>query len=1208
MMTFRIYRSSPLRLPLFFIGVLLLVFAHHAALLAKPPNVLFIAVDDMNWRLGCYGNELAVTPHLDRLAARGVRFERAYCNFPVCGASRTSFLSGRYPTTTGVLRNGEDPRQVLGEDYSFLPEYFREHGYFTVGLGKLLHTPEHLDTITWDFYRDPQWQPEDVFKSAENAKETRAWPPEQHPDGISARLAVKYLEEERDKPLFLAVGFHRPHAPRAAPGKYWDQIDPEKFPLPEAGKITPGIPEIAYPPKFEPNYPEEKIRSTLHAYHVTSTFIDDQVGLLLDALDRNNLWENTIVVLFSDHGVHLGEHGGFWNKTSLMEEAIKVPLLMYLPGGAAGEATRESVGLIDLFPTLTEACGLPPQEGVEGESLVPFFKDPASEREKSEVFSMVLRKEHNDTLGYSVRTRRWGYAEWPDGSRQLYDHLKDPGEMMNLSGQKEYAKIETRLANKLEHHRKRTPLREVPEEKTPDSSELTLQDDPASVPEIFRKGGGFEPDQVDLFKQAGGLALKLDVFYPQGWKQDDSRPAALFFFGGGWRNGDTRQFYPQSEYLTTRGMVAICAQYRTASSGGATPTECVEDAKSAVRYVRKHAAKYGIDPNKLAVGGGSAGGHVAAATATLDKYNSPDDDLSVSPVPNALLLYNPACDNSPEGYGYDRVKDEFPSISPMENLEGKVPPTIIFLGDRDGVFPVDRAKLYQQRMQENGNRCELLIYPDQVHGFFRLDRSKQGLDREKNKKYFLETTEALDRFLVSLGYLSGEPTARAWLAAQELKGQKQSSHFKRSDQPNIIVIFADDLGYEDLGVQGSPDAKTPFIDSLATNGVRCTSAYVTAPVCSPSRAGLLTGRYQNRFGFEFLVNDDSIVLPGKQVGLDPGETTIAYQMNRLGYATGCVGKWHLGKEEPFFPTERGFDEFYGTLGQSGHYEPVLYDSRQGRKGKKIRTEGYYTTDDFSRRAVEFIHDHRQEPFFLYLAHFAVHTPHVAPEHYLSRFPNVSDPERKTYLAMLSAMDDGVGKVLAALQETGLEENTMVIFLSDNGGTKGSSNKPLEGRKGNTWEGGIRTPFLVQWKGKLQPGTEFDGMISSLDILPTSIAAAGGKIDPNWELDGVNILPYLTGERQGDPHEVLFWRFGTQWAVRSQDWKLLQAREASGGTIQIANTGPVRLFNLDEDIGEENDLTAKNPEKAEELRRLWEAWAAELPEPSWQPKPLEVGTD
>lgn len=433
-------------------------------------------------------------------------------------------------------------------------------------------------------------------------------------------------------------------------------------------------------------------------------------------------------------------------------------------------------------------------------------------------------------------------------------------------------------------------------------------------------------------------------------------------------------------------------------------------------------------------------------------------------------------------------------------------------------------------------------------------------------------------------------------------------------RPNIVVILADDLGYQDLGIQGAPDVVTPHLDSLANAGIRCSNAYVTAPVCSPSRAGFLTGRYQNRFGFEFLADKESIVPAGHVIGLTTSETTIATRLKTLDYVTGCIGKWHVGYEPEHFPTDRGFDEFYGSLGQSNYFEPTLVDSRRSRKSQKVTSPDYYLTDDYSRCAVEFVERHKNRPFFLYLPHFAVHKPHEASDQYLSRFPHITDPTRRSYVAMLSAMDDAVGQLLATLRKYEIENNTLIIFFSDNGGTGGSSNLPLRGKKGGTWEGGIRTPFLVQWKDRFAAGQKYDGLMSSLDILPTVIAAAGGKVDTEWKLDGVNLLPFLDGVESGNPHDILYWRFGSQWAIRSaqgnsaqgntEQWKLLQAREAKGGTIQIAKEGPVRLFNLADDIAEMNDLSGSMPEKVDELLRLWKEWSDELPEPAWQPRPSD----
>lgn len=262
---------------------------------------------------------------------------------------------------------------------------------------------------------------------------------------------------------------------------------------------------------------------------------------------------------------------------------------------------------------------------------------------------------------------------------------------------------------------------------------------------------GSKHGEAITFKEVEGKDLQLHVFYPEGHKKSDSRPAIVFFFGGGWLSGTASQFYPHCEYLASRGMVAISADYRTATSHKTSPKECVMDGKSAIRYVRAHAKQLGIDPEKLAAGGGSAGGHVAAATAMLDKFDDPSDDLRVSCRPNALVLFNPVYDNSEKGYGYDRVKGYWKDISPMHHVSKNTPPAIVFLGDKDKLIPVATAKSFQKQMKDLGVKSELHVYPGQEHGFFNANKS--------GGKYFKLTCREMDRFLVELGYLNVEAGA-----------------------------------------------------------------------------------------------------------------------------------------------------------------------------------------------------------------------------------------------------------------------------------------------------------------------------------------------------------------------------------------------------------------------------------------------------------------
>jgi arylsulfatase A-like enzyme len=404
-------------------------------------------------------------------------------------------------------------------------------------------------------------------------------------------------------------------------------------------------------------------------------------------------------------------------------------------------------------------------------------------------------------------------------------------------------------------------------------------------------------------------------------------------------------------------------------------------------------------------------------------------------------------------------------------------------------------------------------------------------------------------------------------------------------KPNILVIFCDDVGWGEIGFQGAKDTPTPHIDSIAKNGVRFTQGYVSGTYCSPTRAGLLTGRYQTRFGHEF----NSVA---NRSGLAPSETTLAERLKTLGYATCAIGKWHLGGRPEYRPMKHGFDEFYGTLANTPFFHPTQFvDSRVSPDVQRVTDENFYTTDAYAERALDWLEKHKDEPWFLYLPFNAQHAPLQAPQKYLDRFSQIEDEKRRTFAAMMSAMDDAVGRVLDKIRDAGQEENTLIFFVSDNGGPTRqttSSNGPLRGFKATTWEGGVRVPFCVQWKGKLPAGKTYEHPVIQLDIVPTCLAAAGASVERAWKLDGVNLLPYLTGEDSSKPHETLYWRFGDQWAIRHGDWKLLVA---NGGGKEP------ELYNLVADIGESRNLAAEHPDKAQELRSLWEKWNAEQAPPS-----------
>ena len=434
-----------------------------------------------------------------------------------------------------------------------------------------------------------------------------------------------------------------------------------------------------------------------------------------------------------------------------------------------------------------------------------------------------------------------------------------------------------------------------------------------------------------------------------------------------------------------------------------------------------------------------------------------------------------------------------------------------------------------------------------------------------------------------------------FLAAAVVHIAQSASHAADDKRPNILVIVGDDMGYSDIGVHGCKDIPTPHLDSLAKNGVRCTSGYVSGPYCSPTRAGLMTGRYQQRFGHEFNPGPD----PAGDVGLPLTEKTLPDRLKVAGYKTGMVGKWHLGTSEKMHPLSRGFDEFFGFLGGARSYFPLEKTNAPGAmlRGFEKVAEEPYTTDTFGREANAFIDRHAKEPWFLYLAFNAVHGPMHATEKYLARFPDVKDEKRRTYAAMMSAMDDAIGSVLKKLDEHKLTENTLIFFVSDNGGptaVNASSNLPLRGFKAQTWEGGIRVPYLVQWKGTLPAGKIYDQPVIQLDIHTTALAAASAM--PETKLDGVNLLPHLRGEAKEPPHDALYWRFGDQMAIRSGNYKLVHGR---GGEKR-------ELYDLIADIGETKDLSAEKPDVFQQLSDKYEAWNSTLEKPRWGSPSRQLG--
>ena len=420
---------------------------------------------------------------------------------------------------------------------------------------------------------------------------------------------------------------------------------------------------------------------------------------------------------------------------------------------------------------------------------------------------------------------------------------------------------------------------------------------------------------------------------------------------------------------------------------------------------------------------------------------------------------------------------------------------------------------------------------------------------------------------------------------------------RAGDRPvNIVVLYADDAGFADFGFQQGPAADmaklTPHIDSIARAGVRFTNAYMSAAVCSPSRAGLMTGRNQCRFGHE------NNIPPGyMKGGMDLKHKTIADRLKALGYVTGLVGKWHLGYPPEYHPNKRGYDWFFGLLQGARSYVPLkrAAPNRVIQENGKPTPEGGYVTDRFGDAAVRFIGEHKAKPFYLFVSFTAPHGPLQAKAADLAALESIPKLKRRKYAGLVKAMDDNVGKVLAALRKHGLDKNTLVVFTNDNGGQTltGANNAPLRGRKGQLFEGGIRVPMCMRWTGTIQPGATIDDPVISLDFMPTFVGVAGGKTDAEWRLDGVDLGPRLRGAEAALAPRPLFWRKdgpGREIAMRLGRYKLHFAdREKSPEPA---------LYDLQTDVAEQTDIAAKHEERVASMRKALAAWEAELESPRW----------
>ena len=750
---------------------------------ADKPNVVYILADDMGYGdVSCLNEKSAwKTVHMDRLAAEGMVFTDAHSGSAVCTPTRYGILTGRYAwrsrSKRGVL--GGASEHLIDPDRMTVADLLKKNGYHTACIGKW-----HLG---WDWPKGENGKGIDYSRPVRNGPSVNGFDTYYCHSGSLDMAPYVYVENDRvTAPPDRTTenkdyqGFWRKGS-TGADFRHADVLPnftrrAVEYIQSRAREKTPFFLYLALAAPHTPILPTKEFegKSGTNPYGDFVLQVDDTVGRVMKAVDAAGIAENTIFIMTSDNGCsprarfeelerfgHDPSHVFRGHKADIFEGGHRIPFLVRWPSRVKpGSRSDETICLTDLVRTCSDILGDPLPDDA-GEDSVSFL--PALRGEKTGKPLREATIHHSINGSFAIRMGKWKLALCPGSGGwsapkpaqafkqelplvQLFDLANDIGETKNLSQKR--GDVVRRMIDRLEktvRDGRSTPGKPQKNEgKTnflPKGYSRRDAGEQATAPSLR---GEFGKAEI-VYKTLGDIQLKLHVYSPSG-KTKEGLAAIVFFFGGGWNGGNPSQFFPHCEHLASRGMVAVSAEYRVESRHKTTPFECVEDARSAIRYIRRNARKLGIDPNRIAAGGGSAGGHLAAATATVTVPSSETEEKRASSRPDALVLFNPVFDNGPEGYGYNRVKDRYREISPLHNLEGKkVPPTVVFLGTRDNLIPVSTARKYKELMESGGNRCDLHLYEDQPHGFFNY--------RKGENEYYGRTVEAMDRFLEQLGFL-----------------------------------------------------------------------------------------------------------------------------------------------------------------------------------------------------------------------------------------------------------------------------------------------------------------------------------------------------------------------------------------------------------------------------------------------------------------------
>jgi arylsulfatase len=715
------------------------------------PNIIIINMDDMGYGdTEPFGMTDIPTPNFNRLAKEGMRFTHFEDAQPVCSPSRAALLTGCYPNRVGISGSALAPwdRRALDPREETIASLLKQAGYTTGMLGK------------WHLGSHPPFLPIhygfDSFYGLPYSHDM--WPVDfaGHPVTDPENVMYKYPPLpilDGDKP----VAYNRTLADQ---GRLTSALTERALHFITANRQHPFFLYLAHPMPHVPLVASDKFsgRSGHGPFGDVIMELDWSIGQILDRLDKEDLSSNTLLIVTSDNGPwlkfgdHAGSSGGLSEgKMVTAEGGTRVPCFIRWPGKIkAGSICSQLLTNMDLLPTISALTGAPlPKQKIDGISFADLLLGRTT-IDPREVFFYYYGENSLEAVRYknwklvfphpslTYRLDVHGRGGFPGKTSNvkvpmaLYDLIHDPGESYDLQSQ--YPEIVQKLSALAEGARE-----DLGDELTGKTGKNRR---PAAVATL--------PDTTSVIYKNKGRPLRLTIYNPTGFVRNHVYPAIVFFFGGSWVNGSTVQFVKHAEYFASRGMVAILADYRIKSRDSTTPFDAVMDAKSVFRYVRAHASALHIDGNRIVGAGGSAGGHLAAAAATLPGLNDPGDDTTISAKPDALVLFNPVIDNGPNGFGYAKVGDRYREISPIDNITGPEPPTIIFFGTADQVVPVATAQRYKQRMEETGNRCELFLYKDQKHGFFNYNN--------KDLTYYNETLRRADEFLVSLGYLEGKPS------------------------------------------------------------------------------------------------------------------------------------------------------------------------------------------------------------------------------------------------------------------------------------------------------------------------------------------------------------------------------------------------------------------------------------------------------------------